>query len=127
MPTEDFWPSDLDKIDIRTPLSILKEQAAALGGKTGNAVLAEVVSKSETGDFYHRLFLVVPVLDNYRYQLFLAVHDIKLYPVQIRKGNQVYRCPDEAALKTALKDILASDETRGLIAALVAQAKAEST
>jgi hypothetical protein len=127
VPTEDFWPSDLDKIELRTPLSILKEQASVLGAKTANAVIAEVTSKSEAGLFYHRLFLVVPVLDNYRYQLLTVNNGVKLYPLELKWAGRSYRCLDEADFKERLKETLSSDETRILLAALVAQAKADGS
>jgi hypothetical protein len=127
VPTEDFWPSDLAAVELRTPLSILKEVAAMLGSKTSNAILAEVTTKSEAGLFYHRLYLVVPVLENYQYQLLTARHEILLYPVSVFWGKHFETCPDEGRFKEALKKILASSETRDILAALLAQAKATAS
>jgi hypothetical protein len=38
----DLWPNDLGLVDIKSPLSILKEQASMLGQKTQMIVKAEV-------------------------------------------------------------------------------------
>jgi hypothetical protein len=43
--TNDLWPSDIAaNSNLRTPVTILKEQAALLGQKTDNLVIATVSS-----------------------------------------------------------------------------------
>lgn len=128
MPEEalDFWP-DISASKLRTPLSIMKQQAALLGKHTNNLVEAEVVTRSEAGRLYHRLFLVAPTLD-YRYQLLSASHDVKLYPVETHVGTGPLLLSrvisDEPEFVAWLKEILSSDETKRIIDALLAQAEA---
>jgi hypothetical protein len=78
----DLW-GDLEVAPIRTPVAILKEQAAVLGQKTRNVVEARVeTSLTYNSHFVHSFSLVVPALDNYEYQLFKVQHAIDLYPVE---------------------------------------------
>lgn len=53
----DLW-GNIDTGDLsRTPLLVLKEQAALLGKKTGNVIEAKVkTSVTANGMFVHRLF-----------------------------------------------------------------------
>jgi hypothetical protein len=65
---EDFWPSDLLDESVRTPSAILREQALLPGKKTSNWIEGEVRTEAEGDWFVVRFYLVVPVLDNYRYK-----------------------------------------------------------
>jgi len=58
MPEEavDFWP-DLGSVKPRTPLLILKEQAALLGKHTKNLVVADVETHTSNGRFFHRFII----------------------------------------------------------------------
>lgn len=38
----DLWPADIGEPNIRTPVSILREQASLLGEKTNNIVEGQV-------------------------------------------------------------------------------------
>jgi hypothetical protein len=115
----DLW-GDIQTEKIRTPVSILREQAALLGPKTQNIVEAKVDTRSERGDFYHYFTLVVPALDNYKYNLFAISHDIRLYPVLVQsEGTQL---TNEQTFTEWLGRKLTSAETRKLISSLIAQA-----
>ena len=57
----DLW-GEIEATQIRTPLVILREQAALLGAKTQNLVEASVNTFVSEGSFYHSLDLVVPSL-----------------------------------------------------------------
>lgn len=127
MPEEalDFWP-DISASKPRTPLSIMKQQAALLGKHTNNLVEAEVVTASEAGSLYHRLFLVAPTLD-YRYQLLSVSHDITLYPIEVYASKLPaarQTVKTEADFVEWLKKVLSSDETKRVVSALLAQAEA---
>jgi hypothetical protein len=104
---DNLWPS-LDITPQRTPLSILKEQAALLGQQTQNLVTAEVREISPTTiediakqfrfspsiqlmpTFTYAFYLVGPALQFYRYQLFMINHSIELYPVYFRLDHELY-------------------------------------
>lgn len=85
----DLWPNDFGVVDIRTPASILREQASKLGEKTKNVVEAEVresVTKpywANSGDFAYDFNILAPLLNGYRYKLFTMSYPIHMYPVRI--------------------------------------------
>ena len=124
MPNEqvDFWP-DFTNASLRTPVTLLREQAALLGPKTQQLVVADVESMASGENFYHRFYLLVPTLDNYRYELFALSHSILLYPATVSYKSMGIHIENEEALKTWLKNVLSSKETTKIIEALLAQAK----
>ena len=97
----DLWPEVMENTEVRAPVTILKEQAALLGNKTKNLVIAQVskpidllvqveeriknnsLGSSKGKTLYHSFYLVAPALNNYQYELFTIANDINLYPVTI--------------------------------------------
>jgi hypothetical protein len=120
---EDFWPANLEDATLRTPVTVLREQAALLGPKTQQLVVAEVASTSSSANFMHTFYLAVPTLDNYRYELFRIQHGILLYPVVGIYRSIQTQLSSEEHLKDWLKKVLTSNETVRLIQALLAQAR----
>jgi hypothetical protein len=108
---------------IRTPVSILREQAGLLGPKTHNLIEAKVETEAGEGDgFMHSFYLVVPALDNYRYRLFKIYHPIGLYPVQV--AGQDVRLQTEETFNEWLRERLSSEQTKRIVANLLAQVSA---
>lgn len=134
---EDLWPKDMGVSNVITPVSVLREQAVLLGKKTRNLVQAEVSSRpalvqmgKKSGEgFIHRFVLVAPAL-NYRYLLFVITHDIALYPLYLYMkdiedtGDTGLKVTSIEEFKDRLKDIFASDKTKQVIQALIAQSQA---
>jgi hypothetical protein len=86
----DLWPEQLEDTEIRSPVSILREQATLLGSKTNNLVQADVeIGNTATGNFLYHFFIVAPTLNNYHYRLFSVEHDIALYPSLIYVGEEL--------------------------------------
>jgi hypothetical protein len=112
----DFW-GEVEPLQVRTPVAILREQAALLGTKTNNVVEAQVQSWVGGSDFYHSFNLVVPTLDNYTYQLFTLHHSANLYPVM--SGYEQFQTEDE--LSDWLRQRLSSTETKRIVGNLLAQ------
>src|SRR5262249_58474628 len=85
----DLW-GDIVEAQVRTPVAILREQAALLGTKTKNLIEASVRTSAAGGEFRHSFRLVVPALDGYTYELFQIVHGVSIYPISIptRIGNR---------------------------------------
>ena len=87
-----------------------------------------------TGDtIHHALDVVVPALDNYKYRLLKVHHSMMLYPVFVDeeparlKGlieslNKAVGLTDEDALRKWLRETLARQETKQILANLYAQA-----
>jgi hypothetical protein len=114
----DFW-GDIAPAAIRTPLAILREQAALLGAKTRNLVEATVATNVRGPEFIHRFNLVAPSMGNYTYELFIVVHRIEMYPITVLPGLSL---KTEEAFTEWLRDTLSSDTTKKIIANLLAQA-----
>jgi len=65
-PVADFWPNDIGKTSIVTPVAILKQEASYLGPKTNQLVKAEVRTTAQgDGSFIHTFNIVAPGLNNY--------------------------------------------------------------
>ena len=73
---DDLWPDDLmDSLDkVKTPISILREQASLLGTKTGNLIEGKVYTASwedqKDYPFQYGFYLEAPTLENYRFTMF---------------------------------------------------------
>jgi hypothetical protein len=120
MQATDFW-GELGTTEVKTPLSIMREQAAALGRRTKNLVEARVETRTVGRSFVHSFELVVPSLDDYTYQLFEIRHELDLYPIDV-KGTDVVLTTEEA-FTAWLRDRLSSAETRRIVTNLLAQAQ----
>lgn len=117
----DFW-GEIQADEVRTPVTILREQAALLGPKTQNIVEAKVDTITFGTDvFRHSFRLVVPALDGYTYELFSIKHGIMLYPVDVVNDGTTYR--DEHEFTLWLQSTLSSPATKRIIANLVGQAR----
>ena len=136
----DFW-GEIVPAQERTPLAILREQASLLGTKTKNLVEATVdTSVTPGGQFVHRFTLVVPSLSSYKYELFRIEHGVAIYPIKVSSEVPLARTSrglEEHLLAYAslnpqldteqefvdwLRNKLSSDETKRIIANLLAQA-----
>ena len=92
----DLWPEDIGHgAETVTPLSLLKEQAAALGRKTKNVVMGKVLpaegffSNLPPGWFEYVFNIVAPVLGDYSYSLLAIAHPVDFYPVRISAGEDL--------------------------------------
>ncbi|GAB4412290.1 MAG: hypothetical protein Fur0044_06480 [Anaerolineae bacterium] len=125
--TKSLWPDEISVIKEVPPVSIFKEQASFLGGKTKNLVTAEVDTDANYGTrrFYDVFYLVAPALDHYRFELFRASRDIvNFYPIQISSGtlemdNKEVTSEDE--LIKVLSDIFSHPKTIKIIQSMLVQ------
>jgi hypothetical protein len=119
----DFWPP-LGQTRITPPVVILREQAALLANKSQGLIEGQVDTSAGGDRFYHRLYVVAPTLDNYRYQLLGVYHAILLYPVYvIASGESKTERPldSEEEFLNWLREVLSSDRTKQVLDALLAQ------
>jgi hypothetical protein len=94
---EDLWPDFEKTPSVKTPISIIKEQASKLREKTNDLVFADIDKNDKINkimlldndgkfdryiypSFQYDFYLEAPGLD-YRYKLLSIAHDIFLYPV----------------------------------------------
>src|SRR5437764_5610666 len=83
-PIPDLWPEEV-KIDVVTPLAIMRYQAGLLRKRTSNLLTAEVQSEQEENQVMQHFQLVAPGLGYYQYRLFSVQHPPQLvYPVGIK-------------------------------------------
>jgi len=115
----DLW-GEIVPSEVRTPVSILREQASLLGAKTKYMIEGQVETRVVESNFYHAFKLVVPALDNYAYELFEIRHSVSLYPVRIVATLSDLK--SEEAFVDWLAKKLSSAETKSLIGNLLAQA-----
>ncbi|HEU4560333.1 MAG TPA: hypothetical protein VFS20_20960 [Longimicrobium sp.] len=136
----DLWPDNLDKVEIKAPVAILREQTTFLGTKTRNLVRATIGTpeikrriENEYGPFSYAFRLIAPALGNYQYRLFDIAHDVSLYPVRIMPDSDVARelgvhpnegeviANNEQEFLDVLAAIFRTDKTRQIIHAMIAQ------
>jgi hypothetical protein len=135
--SRDLWPEIATTQTLTTPLTILKEQAAALAKKTNGLLEARVDTQSYAGGgFVHSFKIVAPALDNYVYELFKVRHSVLLYPVEVSADATGSSLPPSIRLSLhkgantedefleQLKVVLSSDQTSKVISALLAQVQA---
>ena len=126
--SEDLWP-ELGDAAIRTPITILREQALYLSKRTQGVVEGEVRTQTHGRIFVHNFGLVVPALQNYRYEVLICRHEISLYPavvlmsyVQDVREVPEETCQNERQFLQVLKSTFAAPEVLQTVRALIAQA-----
>jgi hypothetical protein len=122
---ENLWPEDFGEVAQKTPVSILREQGYALGGRTANIVVGLVNSHANGPDSFRHDFSLYSAPLAYRSRFLSIAHGIDLYPVSLElvgEGNlPPVATPDEFAI--VLKEVFAREKTKKIIASLIAQSK----
>jgi hypothetical protein len=132
-----------DVSNLRTPVSILREQAAALTDETNGTLVGTVATesmaegairfdrKNDAGQteqgliratFGVYLDIRVPSLNDYRYRVLTYFQPLELYPGYIRAADDEREVTDEAQFIEALKSILSSSRVKSVLRSLMAQA-----
>lgn len=121
---DDLWPDLTGDPEVKSPLLILREQAAKLGAKTSNIIEAEVTANPSEDEFLHvRLILKAPALNGYEYVLLSVNQPIELYPAYLADEYDSKEVKDEQEFKTSLEKLFKSDRTIKIINSLIAQSK----
>jgi hypothetical protein len=110
---------------IRTPKTILAEQAEILNQATKGLIRAEIMSSQGGENLTYSLTIIAPILNNYRYLVCNVQHDINIYPCKIfSNATGIWEaCPNEQTLMVKLAAILGGDKTRLVIESLLSQSK----
>jgi hypothetical protein len=109
---------------IRTPKTILAEQAAILNEATMGVVRAQVSSSGDnSGNITHTLSLIAPVLGNYQFTVLYVAHDVSVYPCRILSPPNAgwVSCEDEEHFARQLVSVLGNEKTRRVIESLLSQ------
>jgi hypothetical protein len=81
---KNLW-GDLGSLAIvRTPKTVLEEQAALLTEATKGLLVGRVLDETQGESFHYDLAVIVPALNNYKYTILSVIHSLKIYPVRIR-------------------------------------------
>ena len=121
---ENLWPEfPVDNL-VKSPKSILEEQAIFLATNTKNLLTANINTHTNfDGRLEHTFEIVAPALNGYKYSLFtINQKDIFLYPCRL-EGEGQYSINTEDDLIKKLKDIFNSAETQKIINSLMSQSK----
>lgn len=124
-----LWPPFDDIPEIRTPKTILLEQAIFLEKSTQNLLKVEVTSKANQVSgkevIIHRFKIIAPFIGNYSFTLLTIEHDIFVYPAKVMFGliSQSYSVNNEGGLYQVLADIFKHDKTTEIIYKLLSQSK----
>lgn len=120
---ESFWAVP-DVADMRTPLGILREQAAALTKATNGVLVGAVETERRGDDLILKLEIVAPALNDYRYRILNYQQPIGLYPGELYgHGPNASVVSDEARFVSAIKLILASEAIKNVLKSLLAQTR----
>jgi hypothetical protein len=124
--SKNLW-GDLSALEkIRTPKSILQEQAGYLSQVTEGMLVAKVDDDMAPigGTFRYDLDIHVPALNDYVYTLLSIRHPLELYPVQLSSNRppKLINCADEQALQDAIESILSSSDVKKVLSRLLSQA-----
>jgi hypothetical protein len=120
-PDESFW--NIPQVQMRTPLSILREQAELLTKQTDGLMKGEVLMAGDNNQLRIQLAIVVPALRNYKYSIFIYAQPVTIYPGEMFLSDNIIKIPNEGAFVDNLKKILSSPNVTNAIGGLIAQAR----
>jgi hypothetical protein len=136
--TKNLWGSVEPPETLRTPHSLLVEQAAYLKEMTEGLLYASVyrvpapiqnvLAPNRSPRFTSTLSIVAPALAAYSYQVLSATYPVSLYPVlvEITGTKPETRCDNEEAFLAAIAEALTSGQTRRVVQGLLAQIKSDT-
>ena len=126
MNIKSIW-GEIPEVDpIKTPLSILKEQASLLGEKTNGLLDGQISIKKQIVDnVIVSMSIVAPVLGEYTVEIIQIHYGLEFYPVRVFNliDNSKVDAPDESSFQTALTLVFRSEEVRRIISILIRQVK----
>ncbi|MEM6265491.1 MAG: hypothetical protein AAGI38_23515 [Bacteroidota bacterium] len=125
----DLWPAfNLDA--IRTPASILSEQASLIASKTHNLLKAEVRTRpvpasdnNGSGQFHVELLLIAPKLGDFTYRVCWTEHGLQPYPIKLVANQQEVIAQNEAEFLDWLGKTLGAAEVRQAVQLMYAQSE----
>lgn len=129
--TESFWILP-DTANLRTPTTMLKEQAEALTQQTGGLLKGEVSLRPAksgghglTGTIV-TLTIAVPAIDSYFITALSYQHGLESYPgaLYLNFENRSVEVADESEFTSVLKAALSSTKTQNVLSNLLSQAGA---
>jgi hypothetical protein len=123
-----LWGNLSVSANIRTPFTILKEQASILTEMTNGLLVGEVKRFSIEEGFAANLRVRVPTLGGYAYSILRVNYPPDLYPLNIMNlTNQspAKSCGSEEEFEVTLGKVLSSESVQRVISALLADVQAD--
>lgn len=120
-------PNEIDLgSEARSPIDVLRAQTGYWSDLTNGEIVGDVERTVTTPDRVAYWFgFVVPVLDGYRYRLFLVEHGLTFYPAWIssdRGDPQPVEVHDEETLYAELRARFSAEKTMSIVRQLHALA-----
>jgi len=122
----DLWPEDIGQTTLLAPLSILRDQAAKLGEKTGNIVRGAVdTSADRSRNFEHAFSVVAPTMGNFSCRIFRVKHAVNFYPLEVLTDidGPNFRAGGQEEFLRALAEVFSSSPVKRMIHSLIAQSR----
>jgi len=113
---------------IAPPTKILAQQGDILEEHSGGLLCCKIKRSEQEGNMILLHFdIVAPLLKNYTFRILSLRHPVEIYPIAMlnRIDASESTSENEEAFLRNLGKILASDRVRQIVAALMAQSKAE--
>lgn len=127
MATNDMWGSLPEVEDLKSPRTILQEQARILSDKTKHVLSANVVTTTSEHNLLTELFIVAPFLNDYQVGIVRITHGPLIYPLYfydlLKSPFRATKCNDLAQFEEALVKTLSSADVRRVVASLLTQSK----
>lgn len=120
MNNTNLWP-ELNFEMVTTPKSILALQAKYLSEMTKNVLQGEIRSSGNTENISLVFDIVAPAISNYKFQLFIVQHDIKLYPLKVIHESKSSIIENEEKFEEKISEIFKSPSTIKIINNLYSQ------
>jgi hypothetical protein len=128
MMPDDLWGDVPAPGEVRTPISILREQADLISQKTAGLIKGRVVSPPLISGSSPQatLQLIVPNMNNYSYSIVTVTSDpVSIYPAGLLPaGDRAWsQAIDEEQFKVLLGAVLSSPRIKKALIGLQAQAR----
>jgi hypothetical protein len=133
MSLDSYW--NIKESEVKPPVMFFREQARTLS-KVTNGILDGTVEVYPLENVIRsELWILAPLLNNYKYLLLRVHHPLSLYPAVLHilpnivqgKGDEtraeIKRCQTPEEFDTAFKDALSSSEVVKVIQSLLAMSK----
>lgn len=127
---KNLWP-EIEIDDVINPVNFLKEQGKYLEEITKGVLTYYIDKKAYKQEsspskeiILYNFYIQAPFLDDYRYLLFFAKHDlIHSYPIEIgaREHSKHYIAKSQEDFEKILEKVLGSDKTKSIVTNLYAR------
>jgi hypothetical protein len=85
---DDLWGEiDLSSVE-KSPVELLKQQAAVIAPKTNDILIGEIETTTDEEVIYNTLYIIAPKIENYRYALLKTASTSRPYPVFVYDNSQ---------------------------------------